>query len=175
MNSTEDRLWTNLTIPSAIFLKVLTVVTAAWEFTISEKSEIRSSFLRAIRYGVGSNIFNNCDLLPRYICCLFEKDSGRPAISVLSTSAQSERWNYAASLNLLKLNSLSMSVLFGFPFAVYVAESTKLFLVSVSETFFRTWKAIYQQIICIFVEVLPVLNQQKHAASHYMRCLIRSW
>ena len=36
----EDRFWTNLIIPSANSLKVLAVVTAAWEFTIAEKLEL---------------------------------------------------------------------------------------------------------------------------------------
>ena len=50
-------------------LKVLAVVTAAWEFTTSEKFKISASFLRVdIRYRIGLQIFNNCDLLPRYIC-----------------------------------------------------------------------------------------------------------
>ena len=39
----EDRLWANLIIPFAKLLKVLAVVTAAWEFTISEKSGTSAS------------------------------------------------------------------------------------------------------------------------------------
>ena len=52
-------------IPSANSLKILTLVTATWEFTIGEKSKISASFLRVdVRDGVGSKIFDNCNLLP---------------------------------------------------------------------------------------------------------------
>ena len=90
-------------------------------------------------------------------------------------SAQRERQNNATSLNLLKLNSLGIDILFRSASAVYVAGATKLLLIIISEKFSGTWKAIYQQILCTFVCVLPVLNQWKHAASHYTKCLIRSW
>ena len=119
MNNPEDRLWANLIVPSANLLNVLAVVTAGWEFTISEKSRISASFLRVdVRYRVGSKIFDNCDLLPWYICCFFVKHSGRRAISILQASGQRERQNNAAFLNSLKLNSLSIDVLFGSAFSV---------------------------------------------------------
>ena len=44
-NNPEERLWTHLIFPSANLLLVLAVVTAAWKFTISEKSRISASFL----------------------------------------------------------------------------------------------------------------------------------
>ena len=71
-----------------------------------------------------------------YSCCFFVKHSGRLAISILITSAQRERRNNAASINLLKLNSLSLGVLFGSAFAVHVAGPTKSFFVIVSEAIF---------------------------------------
>ena len=40
----EDRFSTNLIISSENSLKVLAVVTAAWEFIIAEKSKISASF-----------------------------------------------------------------------------------------------------------------------------------
>ena len=68
----EDRLLTNSIIPSANSLKVLSVVTAAWEFTITEKSKISASFLRVdVRDGVGLKIFNNWDLLLWYVLLFF--------------------------------------------------------------------------------------------------------
>ena len=53
-------------------------------------------------------------------------------------SAERERRNNAASVNLLKLNSFSICLLLGSTCAVYVAGATQLFLVIVSETFFGT-------------------------------------
>ena len=49
-----------------------------------------------------------------------------------------------------------IGVLFGPAFAVYVAGATKLFFVIVLETFFWYLKVVYQQILCTFVDVLPV-------------------
>ena len=58
----EDRFLTNLITISANSFKVLAVVTAAWEFTIAEKSKISASFLRVdVRDGLGSKISNNYD------------------------------------------------------------------------------------------------------------------
>ena len=84
----EDWFSTNSIIPSANSLKVLAVVTAAG------KSEISASFLRVdVRDGVGSKIFNNCNLLPWYSCCFYVKHSGRPVIFILRTAAQREGRN----------------------------------------------------------------------------------
>ena len=69
-------------------------------------------------------------MLPWYICCFFVKHSGRPAITILTTSAQRERRNNGACLNLLKL------FFGGSAFAAYLAGAAKLFLVIVSETYF---------------------------------------
>ena len=70
----EDRFLTKSTTQSANSLKVLTVVTAAWEFTIAEKSKISAPFLRVdVTDWVGLKNFNNCDLLPLYIYCFFVK------------------------------------------------------------------------------------------------------
>ena len=65
---------------------------------------------------------------------VFVKHLGRPVISILTTSAQRARRNYAASLDFLKLHSLSVGVFFGSAFGVHVTGVTKLFLVTVSET-----------------------------------------
>ena len=112
------------------------MVTAPWELTILEKSRINVSFLRVdVRYGVGSKIFNNCDICYRLHLLFFVKYSGRPVIYILTTSAQRERRNNAASPNLLKLNSLGVGVFFRSAFAVHVPGATKLFLI-VSETIF---------------------------------------
>ena len=81
----EDTVWTLHVINrSANLLKVFVVVTAAWEFTITENSWISASFLRAdVRYGVGLVIFINCDLLMWYIWCFFFiKHSGKPTTSI---------------------------------------------------------------------------------------------
>ena len=122
-------------------LKVLAVMTAAWEFTTSEKFKIGASFLRVdIRYRVGLQIFNNCDLLLRYICCFFVKYLRRLVISVLTISAR-ERRNNAASLNLLQLNSFCVGVFFWSAFVIRVAGNTQLFLVIVSETIFLRGKS----------------------------------
>ena len=84
----EDWFSTNSIIPSANSLKVLAVVTA------TGKSEISASFLRVdVRDGVGSKIFNNCNLLPWYSCCFYVKHSGRPVIFILRTAAQREGRN----------------------------------------------------------------------------------
>ena len=53
-------------------------------------------------------------------------------------SAQRERQNNATSLNLLKLNSLGIDILFRSASAVYVAGATKLLLIIISETFSGT-------------------------------------
>ena len=80
-------------------------------------------------------------MLPWYISYFFVKLLGRPAISILTTSVQRERRNNAASLNLLKLSSLTIGVLFGSAFAVYVAGATKLFILIVSQKFFWQLKS----------------------------------
>ena len=68
----EERFLTNSITSSANSLKVLAVVTAAWEFTITEKSKISASFLRVdVRDGVGLKIFNNWDLLLWYVLLFF--------------------------------------------------------------------------------------------------------
>ena len=56
-------------------------------------------------------------------------------------SAERERRNNAAPLNLLKLNSFGICLLLGSICAVYVAGTTQLFLVIVSETFFGHLKS----------------------------------
>ena len=73
----EDRFSTNLIIPSANSLKVLTVVTASWESIVAEKSKISASFLRVnVKEAVGSKIFNDCNLLLWYSSCFFRKSFG---------------------------------------------------------------------------------------------------
>ena len=72
-------------------------------------------------------------MLPWHICCFFVKHSGRPDISILTTSAPRERRNNAASLNLLKLKHRRF---FGSAFSIYVEETTKLFLVIVERNIF---------------------------------------
>ena len=62
----------------------------------------------------------------------FLKHSDRPVIYNPKTSAQREGQNDAATLNLLKSDSLRV-VFFGFAFAVDLAGVTKLFFVIVSE------------------------------------------
>ena len=115
-----DRFLTNAIIPSA-------VVTAAWEFTVAEKSKISASFLKVDeRDRVRSKIFNNCDLLPWYICCFFVKHSGRPVISILKTSAQREGRNNAAALNLLKSDSLRVDLFFLVCFCCWFGKSYKI-------------------------------------------------
>ena len=111
------------------------MVTAALEFTIAEQSKINASFLRVdVRDGVVLKIFNNYDLLPWYICCFFVQHSGRLVISILKTSAQSEGRNNAATLNLLKSDSLKVCVFFEFfVFVVDFAGVTKLFFLVVSK------------------------------------------
>ena len=110
------------------------MVTAALEFTIAEESKISASFLRVdVRDGVVLKIFNNYDLLPWYICCFFVKHSGRLVISILKTSAQREGWNNAATLNLLKSDSLRVCVFFESVFVVDFAGVTKLFFLVVSK------------------------------------------
>ena len=76
-----------------------------------------------------------------YIFYFLVKLLGRPTISFLTTSGQRERRNNAASLNLLKLSSLTIGVLLGSPFAVYVAGATKLFILIVSQNFFWQLKS----------------------------------
>ena len=60
----EERFLTNSITSPANSLKVLAVVTAAWEFNITEKSKISASFLRVdVRDGEKSKIFSNCNLM----------------------------------------------------------------------------------------------------------------
>ena len=104
---------------------------------ITEKSKISASFLRAdVRDGGESKIFNYCDLL---LCCIhsfFVKHTERPVIYIWQTSAQWDGQSNAATLNLLKSNSLRVGVFFGSAFAVDLAGVTKLFFVILSETSF---------------------------------------
>ena len=110
------------------------MVTAAWELRISEKSRISVSFLVVdARYRVGSKIFNNCVLLPWNICC-FCKTFRQTGHFHFDNLCKRARRNYAASLDFLKLHSLSVGVFFGSAFAVHVTGVTKLFLVIASET-----------------------------------------
>ena len=114
-------------------MKVLAVVTAAWEFTITEKSKISVSSLRAnVIDGGESKIFNYCDLLLYYIHSFFVKHSERPVIYVLKTSTQRDGRSNAATNNLLKSDSLG--AFFGSFFPVDLAGVTKLFFVILSET-----------------------------------------
>ena len=112
------------------FAEFLSVVTAAWEFTISEKSRIIASFVRAdVRYRVGMWFATMVHLL------LFCKTFRQTDISILGISAR-KRQNNEASFIFLKLNWLCVDVLFRSAFVVYVEAAKKLFLVIVSEAIF---------------------------------------
>ena len=99
----EHRFWTNLMVPFVNLLRVLAVVTAAWEFTIGEKSRISASFLRVdVRDKVGLN-------------CELWFDSGRLDIFILKTFAKRKGQNNATAVNLLNSDSLKVGVFFADP------------------------------------------------------------
>ena len=98
------------------------------------KIQNQSIFLRAkVRDRVGLKIFDKCDLLRWYICCILVKHLSRPIISILKTSVQREGQN---TLNFLKPDSIRVDVFFGSAFAVDLAEVTKLFFEILLETSF---------------------------------------
>ena len=144
----ENRFSANFIIPSANPLKVLTVVTATWEFTVGEKSKISASFLRDdVRDGVESKIFGNCNF---YLGRAANKAFRQTSYFFLTTSAQREGPHNAATLYLLKSDSLRVGVFFGSIFSVNLAGVKFIFRNGIRNKFFASDKRCINKFFILF-------------------------